>query len=126
MIENIRVIVEGLPEEVQRMADALEASFPGALSWHDQGETSGSNFISVSGVGMPWFARAQGQHDGAFSNSQDRKPLAELVCGHDFEGAHEHRCANRARAHAPYGRPTMQNGMDYPHDSYGRQIRPEH
>ena len=119
MIESIRIKVEGLPEEIQRIADALEVFFPGALSWLEEVKTSEGNFLTVSGVGMPWFAHAQGQHDGASFNSQDQKPLAELnylspstacVCGHDLEGFRRRGCADLRCARFLHTERSVQNG----------------
>ena len=38
----VRVIVEGSPTAVQRIADAIETMIPGFLAWHDHA-LSGSN-----------------------------------------------------------------------------------
>ncbi|RYF10257.1 MAG: hypothetical protein EOO77_21900 [Oxalobacteraceae bacterium] len=47
----VTVIIQGLPENVQWIADALECVVPGAISWHDCAQPLAAGLIAIMGVG---------------------------------------------------------------------------
>lgn len=50
MIYGVRIWVEGSPEKVQWVADALEVAFPDILAWSDQHIIVDSSTIQVIAV----------------------------------------------------------------------------
>ena len=48
---NVRISIRGLPEDVQWIADALEAALPGVIDWQSFAEMGASCLIEVNGVG---------------------------------------------------------------------------
>ena len=49
MISTVRVVLEGLPEHVQEVADALDKAWPDTFDWHDFALFSGEATIVLKG-----------------------------------------------------------------------------
>ena len=49
----IRVEVVGHPIDVQRIADVLDAAFPGTLVWQDVADVDVNGTIAISGESLP-------------------------------------------------------------------------
>lgn len=49
-MSNLAIKIEGLPERVQGMADAIEAAFPGRMVWVQSTETSRRDTIKIEGI----------------------------------------------------------------------------
>ena len=53
MASGMRVVLEGLPERVQEIADALDCAFPGLLTWLQWAEPDRDHRIHLEGVKSP-------------------------------------------------------------------------
>ena len=51
---NVRVRIQGLPEDVQWIADALETAIPGAMDWQSFAQTQCDCLIEISGIGQKY------------------------------------------------------------------------
>lgn len=47
----ISIKIRGLPEHVQRIADALEIALPGTMEWDSYAQSKASSFVELSGTG---------------------------------------------------------------------------
>jgi len=56
-MSGLCIKLEGYPEEVQRVADALEKSFPGMLVWVLSDDTTDGIRIAVEGFELPTQAK---------------------------------------------------------------------
>ena len=55
---TVRIILEGLPERVQEVADVLDRAMPDAFEWHDFASLSGDADIVLRGSESREFAVA--------------------------------------------------------------------
>ena len=46
----VSVKIRGLPEHVQRIADALEIVLPGAMEWHSCAQVKANHLVEVNGT----------------------------------------------------------------------------
>ena len=53
MISGVSIILVGLPEKVQRVADALDQVLPGGVVWRDIAEAGDNDVITLTGVSVP-------------------------------------------------------------------------
>lgn len=51
MISCMSIVLSGLPEQVQRVADAVDVAFPGSVDWVDFATLCGDEVI-VEGIGL--------------------------------------------------------------------------
>lgn len=45
----VNVKIRGLPEHVQRIADALEMALPGTIEWHSCAQVKANRLVEVNG-----------------------------------------------------------------------------
>ncbi len=66
MLSGVKITLEGRPDVVQRMADALETAFPGDMIWLDVAQTVGVETVAIEGYGQRDARRAPARclHNG--------------------------------------------------------------
>ena len=52
-MSDLSIKLEGYPENVQRIADVIDAAFPGLLVWVQSAEPSGNITIKIEGYEIP-------------------------------------------------------------------------
>ncbi len=52
MISDVQIVLQGLPERVQRIADAIESALPGNVDWQVFADQRGPAEIRLEGVGV--------------------------------------------------------------------------
>jgi len=50
-LPNVSITIRGLPEDVQWIADTLEAALPGVIDWQSFAEMGANCLIEINGVG---------------------------------------------------------------------------
>lgn len=57
MIDGLRITVQGSPEEIQRLCDAMDLAFPSKLIWADEAEHVAAGVVRLEG----WGGRTSGE-----------------------------------------------------------------
>ncbi len=52
-MSELSIILEGLPEKVQRIADAIEDAFPDLVAWVQSDDETGDITIKIEGYEVP-------------------------------------------------------------------------
>jgi hypothetical protein len=52
-MSDLSIRIEGLPETVQRIADALDEAFPGQIAWTQTADYGKEITIAIEGFEMP-------------------------------------------------------------------------
>lgn len=53
-MSGLYIQLEGYPEKIQLIADALEEAFPGLIDWVSSGHNTGSTTIKIEGYEIPF------------------------------------------------------------------------
>lgn len=60
-MSNLTIKIEGLPERVQRLADAIEQALPGKMIWVQSAETTRHDTIKIEGIELELITRVPSQ-----------------------------------------------------------------
>ena len=83
VISGVRILLEGLPEQVQRVADALDEALPGRVVWSEVALPGLGNIVGLEGIGVPFEAIDQSgaDRDRRAKTSGRSGPGATMVPG---------------------------------------------